>query len=185
MNIKDIGWIREELCLECPDAPMETCKCGCMKKAIINAIEYLKSENANLRGNLVAAQKVIEAERKPPADLFADLSDDDKRKAEMLAIRDMVALCEQRLARAAEERDSALEQLKEYSTIGPMEYFRDLAEADREGRIYIRGKVFRCPKCGSYSLTPRVDNKFYYCYHCKIQLTSEEVEAILEGRKSK
>lgn len=79
----------------------------------------------------------------------------------------------------------ALEQLKKYRTVGSVEYFRKLAEADREGRIYIWQKVFRCPKCGSYNLAPRVDDKFYYCHHCKAQLTSEEVEAILGGRESK
>lgn len=79
----------------------------------------------------------------------------------------------------------ALNRLADYEDALPLDRAQELAQADSEGRIYIRGKVFRCPKCGSYSLTPRVDNKFYYCYHCKIQLTSEEVEAILEGRKSK
>ena len=42
-----------------------------------DVIECLKSENARLRGDLVVAKKLIEAERKPPADLFAELSDDD------------------------------------------------------------------------------------------------------------
>ena len=34
-----------------------------------DVIECLKSENARLRGDLVVAKKLIEAERKPPADI--------------------------------------------------------------------------------------------------------------------
>ena len=69
----------------------------CMESA--DTIAYLKSENARLRGDLVVAKKLIEAERKPPADLFAELSDDDKRKAEILAMRDMAAIKDKEIKR--------------------------------------------------------------------------------------
>ena len=46
----------KELCLECPDAPMDECPCGCMKKAIRNALQEgfearkkLDETNLNLR----------------------------------------------------------------------------------------------------------------------------------------
>lgn len=77
-----------------------------------DTIEHLKSENAQLRGDLVVAKKLIEAERKPPADLFAELSDDDKRKAEILAMRDMVAIKDKEIARMTAERDAAISDLK-------------------------------------------------------------------------
>lgn len=40
-----------ELCLECPDAPMEECLCGCMKKAIYNALsEALQEREERSKG---------------------------------------------------------------------------------------------------------------------------------------
>ena len=46
-----ITMYQKELCSECPDAPMDSCPCGCLRKAIYNAlcdaadnIENLKSE---------------------------------------------------------------------------------------------------------------------------------------------
>ena len=40
-----------ELCLECPDAPMEECLCGCMKKAIYNALaETLQEREERSKG---------------------------------------------------------------------------------------------------------------------------------------
>lgn len=50
---------------------------------------------------------------------------------------------------------------------------RELAQADREGRVYIEEKAYQCPKCGSHRLTPRVDGKFYFCFNCKEQFPKE------------
>lgn len=36
---KNMEIFTKELCLECPDAPMDECPCGCMKKAIRNALQ--------------------------------------------------------------------------------------------------------------------------------------------------
>lgn len=57
---------------------------------------------------------------------------------------------------------------------------RELAQADREGRVYIEEKAYQCPKCGSHRLTPRVDGKFYFCFNCKEQFP-KEAEASLRG----
>lgn len=56
---------------------------------------------------------------------------------------------------------------------------RDLAQADREGRVKIEQKARRCPRCGKMTLYPRIDWQYYYCYSCKTQFTKEEVEETL------
>ena len=61
---------------------------------------------------------------------------------------------------------------------------RELAQADREGRVHIEEKTYQCPKCGAYRLTPRLDKQFYFCFNCKTQFTCAEAEAALEGMKN-
>lgn len=56
---------------------------------------------------------------------------------------------------------------------------RELAQADREGRVKIEQKARRCPRCGKMTLYPRIDWQYYYCYSCKTQFTKEEVEETL------
>lgn len=56
---------------------------------------------------------------------------------------------------------------------------RELAQADREGRVKIEPKARKCPKCGKMRLFQRIDWEYYYCYSCKTQFTSKEVEAAL------
>lgn len=56
---------------------------------------------------------------------------------------------------------------------------RELAQADREGRVRIEEKTCQCPKCGAYRLTPRLDNQYYFCFKCKTQFTKEQAEAAL------
>ena len=105
-----------------------------------DVIECLKSENARLRGDLVVAKKLIEAERKPPADLFAELSDDDKRKAEILAMRDMVAIKDKENARMTAERDAAVEQLH-----GQCDYCKHMGhwlEGPCKGCVWFAAKEF-------------------------------------------
>lgn len=105
-----------------------------------DTIEHLKSENARLRGDLVVAKKLIEAERKPPADLFAELSDDDKRKAEILAMRDMVAIKDKEIARMTAERDAAVEQLH-----GQCDYCKHMGhwlEGPCKGCVWFAAKEF-------------------------------------------
>ena len=105
-----------------------------------DTIEHLKSENARLRGDLVVAKKLIEAERKPPADLFAELSDDDKRKAEILAMRDMVAIKDKENARMTAERDAAVEQLH-----GQCDYCKHMGhwlEGPCKGCVWFAAKEF-------------------------------------------
>ena len=60
-----------------------------------------------------------------------------------------------------------------------LERLRELAQADREGRVHIYGKSHKCPICGAYRLVPRVDGQFYFCFHCKNQVTSAEAETAL------
>lgn len=110
----------------------------CMESA--DTIEHLTSENARLRGDLVVAKKLIEAERKPPADLFAELSDDDKRKAEILAMRDMVAIKDKENARMTAERDAAVEQLH-----GQCDYCKHMdrwLEGPCKGCVWFAAKEF-------------------------------------------
>ena len=61
---------------------------------------------------------------------------------------------------------------------------RELAQADREGRVTIWEKTYQCPKCG-YRLTPRLDNQFYFCFHCRTQFTQEEAEKALEEQNDR
>lgn len=61
-----------------------------------------------------------------------------------------------------------------------LDRLRELAQADREGRVKIEQKSYsRCPKCGKLTLFPRIDWKYYYCYSCKTQFTKDEYEAAL------
>lgn len=63
------------------------------------------------------------------------------------------------------------------------DHLRELAEADREGRVKIDPKALKCPKCGKMRLFPRIDWQYYYCYSCKTQFPREAAEAALEERE--
>ena len=54
---------------------------------------------------------------------------------------------------------------------------RELAQADREGRVKTDPKALKCPKCGKMRLFPRIDWQYYYCYSCKTQFPREAAEA--------
>lgn len=58
---------------------------------------------------------------------------------------------------------------------------RELAEADREGRVKIDPRAKFCPMCGKYSVFPRIDWKYYYCFSCKTQFSEKEYCAALKG----
>ena len=60
-----------------------------------------------------------------------------------------------------------------------LDRLRELAQADREGRVKIEQKARRCPSCGKMTLYPRIDWQYYYCYSCKTQFTKKEAEAAL------
>ena len=60
---------------------------------------------------------------------------------------------------------------------------RELAQADREGRVKIDPKALKCPKCGKMRLFPRIDWQYYYCYSCKTQFPREAAEAALEAQR--
>lgn len=60
-----------------------------------------------------------------------------------------------------------------------LDRLKEIVEADREARLEIKVKAKRCPKCGKFRLFPRIDWKYYYCFHCKTQFTKEEAEAAL------
>ena len=60
-----------------------------------------------------------------------------------------------------------------------LDRLRELAQADREGRVHIYGKSHKCPICGAYRLVSRADGQFYFCFHCKNQVTRAEAEAAL------
>ena len=73
-----------------------------------------------------------------------------------------------------------LKALDAYRALGSVDRLRELAQADREGRVKIEQKSYsRCPKCGKLTLFPRIDWKYYYCYSCKTQFTKDEYEAAL------
>ena len=65
-----------------------------------------------------------------------------------------------------------------------LDRLRELAQADREGRVHIYGKSHKCPICGAYRLVPRVDGQFYFCFHCKNQVTREEAQAALRREQN-
>ena len=47
-----------------------------------------------------------------------------------------------------------------------LDRLRELAEADREGRIQVKPKMLKCPRCGSIHLAQRVAEACYYCFDC-------------------
>lgn len=73
----------------------------------------------------------------------------------------------------------ALEELNAYKELGPLDRLRELAEADREGRVYMKPKARKCPRCGSNSLVKRVDGACYYCFDCGAHIVPKEAEAAL------
>ena len=79
------------------------------------------------------------------------------------------------------------ERLKAIENILGDEYdlgrLRELAQADKEGRVKIEQKARRCPRCGKMTLYPRIDWQYYYCYSCKTQFTKKEAEAALRREK--
>lgn len=86
-------------------------------------------------------------------------------------------------------------ELDEFPTIDPVTAaaealgvtpgrLRELAQADREGRVKIDPKALKCPKCGKMRLFPRIDWQYYYCYSCKTQFPREAAEAALEEREA-
>lgn len=74
------------------------------------------------------------------------------------------------------ENAQRLEIIKEI----PINRLRELAQADREGRVKIDPKALKCPKCGKMRLFPRIDWQYYYCYSCKTQFPREAAEAALK-----
>lgn len=78
------------------------------------------------------------------------------------------------------ENAQRLEIIKEI----PINRIRELAQADREGRVKIDPKALKCPKCGKMRLFPRIDWQYYYCYSCKTQFPREAAEAALEEREA-
>ena len=72
----------------------------------------------------------------------------------------------------------AIAEIKEFEGV-PIDRLRELAQADREGRVKIDPKALKCPKCGKMRLFPRIDWQYYYCYSCKTQFPREAAEAAL------
>lgn len=60
-----------------------------------------------------------------------------------------------------------------------LDRLRELAQADREGRVKIEQKARRCPRCGKMTLFPRIEWQYYYCHSCKTQFTKAEAQAAL------
>lgn len=77
----------------------------------------------------------------------------------------------------------AIAEIKEFEGV-PVDRLRELAQADREGRVKIDPKALKCPKCGKMRLFPRIDWQYYYCYSCKTQFPREAAEAALEEREA-
>ena len=86
----------------------------------------------------------------------------------------------------ASQHETAIHRLAAIEDILGDEYdlerLRELAQADREERVHIYGKSHKCPICGAYRLVPRVDGQFYFCFHCKNQVTRAEAEAALRRK---
>ena len=76
----------------------------------------------------------------------------------------------------------AIAEIKEFEGV-PIDRLRELAQADREGRVKIDPKALKCPKCGKMRLFPRIDWQYYYCYSCKTQFPREAAEAALKERE--
>lgn len=92
---------------------------------------------------------------------------------------EIIALCD--MDRRAKIADML--RLEESAGIS-IDRLRELARADREGRVKIDPKALKCPKCGKMRLFPRIDWKYYYCYSCKTQFTREAAEAALKEREA-
>lgn len=61
---------------------------------------------------------------------------------------------------------------------GGIERLLEICKAEKEGRLRIEEKRIKCPKCGKYRLTQRLDQKFYYCFNCKTQFSCKEIEEV-------
>lgn len=76
------------------------------------------------------------------------------------------------------------QELEQYRALGPIDRLRELAQADREGRVTIEPKARKCPKCGKMRLFPRIDWEYYYCYSCKTQFTRKEAKVALRREQN-
>ncbi len=78
-----------------------------------------------------------------------------------------------------------LSQIEDILCDGTDEYdlgrLRELAEADREGRIQVKPKMLKCPRCGSTHLAQRVDGACYYCFDCGAHIVPKDTEAALSN----
>lgn len=48
--------------------------------------------------------------------------------------------------------------------------------------VILTEKRYKCPKCGRI-LTPRADNKYYFCFNCMNEFTREDAEKALMERE--
>lgn len=86
-----------------------------------------------------------------------------------------------------EAKENAVSRLAAIEDILGDEYdldrLRELAQADREGRIQVKPKMLKCPRCGSTHLAQRVDGACYYCFDCGAHIVPNEVEATIATNK--
>ena len=151
-----------------------------------DAITALLAENARLKKYedkchdcpiVCAKTEIIKAHE----ELEAVQAELEQVKRELQAYKD-TGLEPEDFKRAFHE-DAVLKLAGQALGIAP-DRLRELAQADREGRVHIEEKTYQCPKCGAYRLTPRLDKQFYFCFNCKTQFTCAEAEAALEGMKN-
>ena len=48
--------------------------------------------------------------------------------------------------------------------------------------VILPEKRYKCPKCG-HILTPRADDKYYFCFNCMNEFTQEDAEKALRERE--
>ena len=84
-----------------------------------------------------------------------------------------------------EAKENAVSRLAAIEDILGDEYelarLRELAQADREGRVYMKPKALKCPRCGANSLVKRVDGACYYCFDCGAHIVPKDTEAALSN----
>lgn len=60
---------------------------------------------------------------------------------------------------------------------------RELLHADRDGRVKIEPIARKCPNCGKFTVFPRIDWKYFYCFSCKKQFSYKEYTEEMKGEK--
>ena len=74
-------------------------------------------------------------------------------------------------------RDRLIELIQDIKLCNPINWDKPefMALALLANGVTLPEKIYKCSKCG-HILTPRLDNKFYFCFNCMTEFNREEAE---------